>query len=181
MQEPAATRRVRRFAGPRGTMTNAGPENLMPPEIPDFDAAVARLHGLLAELGQPLGQPLWVFREDVSTHAGRFRVKVPLPAANERFARARYEQGRALGVGVCLEVLARLGRRYCCACWFVRDPEESARSCCRGLKLRVWSTEPARPVRGWLAWAVHRWLDRRAGVGGPGGFLPTHEEQPPAE
>ena len=81
----------------------------MTPKIPTFDLAVERLRALLAELGKPGGQFAWVFREDVSLHGGRMRVKVPLPAGNEGEARARYEEGRALGVGVCLEVLARLG------------------------------------------------------------------------
>jgi len=148
----------------------------MPPEIPTFDLAVERLQALLSELGKPKGDFAWVFREDVTTHGGRLRVKVPLPAGNEGAARARYEEGRALGAGVCLDVLCRVGRAYCCACWFVRDREESARSCCRGLKLRVWSTEPARPVRGRLAWAVHRWLDRRSGPDAPGGCLPWRDE-----
>ena len=70
----------------------------------------------------------------------------------------------------------RLGRAYCCACWFVLDEEESERRACWGLRLRVLSADPARPVRTRLAWAVHRWLDRRCGPDGLGGCLPWRDE-----
>ena len=125
--------------------------------IPVFDAAVQRLRGFMAELGHPPGELAWVFREDVSTRRRRVLVKIPPPVGNERLARDRYDHGRGLGVGVCLDVFCRLGPAFCCTCWFVRDLEESARRLCWGLKLSVADDLPdARPVRSQLAWALLR-------------------------
>jgi hypothetical protein len=145
--------------------------------IPDFDAAVERLRGFLSDLGHPPGEPVWVFREDVSTRRRRVRVKVPLSADNEGIARDRYEQGRRLGIGVCLDVFCRLGPAFCCTCWFVQDPEESARRLCSGLKLSVADALPdARPVRSRLAWSLLRWLDARSGFHYFRDFLPSRDD-----
>jgi hypothetical protein len=147
--------------------------------IPEFDAAVQRLRGFLAEVGHPPGDLAWVFREDVTTRRRRALVKVPLPPGNEQVARDRYEQGRGLGIGVCLSVFCRLGPAYCCTCWFVRDPEESARRLCGGLKLSVAENLPeARAVRSPLAWALCRWLDSRSGFHHLRDFLPRRNEAP---
>jgi hypothetical protein len=149
---------------------------MMIPSIPDFDAAIQRLRCFMADLGHPPDELVWVFREDVSTHRRRVLVKLPLPPGNGRVARDRYERGRGLGVGVCLDVFCRLGPSYCCTCWFVRDWEESARRLCGGLKLSVSSDLPAaRPVRSPLAWAVCRWLDARSGLHHFRNFLPPRE------
>jgi hypothetical protein len=149
--------------------------------IPDFEVAVQRLRGFLTELGHPPGELVWLFREDVSTRRRRVLIKVPLPTANERIARDRYEQGRGLGIGVCLDVFCRLGLAYCCTCWFVRDWEESAQRLCGGLKLSVADDLPdACPVRSRLAWAVCRWLDARSGFHHFRDFLPGREAAKPS-
>jgi hypothetical protein len=145
--------------------------------IPDFDAATQRLRGFMAQLELSPGELVWVFREDVSTHRRRVLVKVPLPPGNDQIARDRFEQGRSLGIGVCLDVYCRLRQAYCCTCWFVRDMEESARRLCGGLKLSVASDLPdARAVRSPLLWAIHRWLDARSGLHQFRDFLPQREE-----
>jgi hypothetical protein len=145
--------------------------------IPDFDTAIQRLRSFMAQLGHSPGELVWVFREDVSTHKRRVLVKVPLRPGNDRIARDRYERGRNLGIGVCLEVFCRLRQTYCCSCWFVRDPEESARRLCGGLKLSVGFDLPdARAIRSPLVWAVWRWLDARSGFHHFRDFLPLREE-----
>ncbi len=130
--------------------------------IPDFDTAVARLRNFIQEVGHPPGELVWVFREDVSTYRRRVLIKIPLPVENERVARRRFEEGRRVGIGVCLSVFCRLGDAYCCTTWFVSDLEESARKLCYGLKLSVPAPadlDSARAVQGRLVWAVRRWLD----------------------
>jgi hypothetical protein len=117
----------------------------MAPSIPDFDEALSQLRVFLTSLGHSPGELAWIFREDVSTRGGRALIKVPLPPGNERLARDRYEQGRGLGVGVCLEVFCRLGRALCCTCWFVRDTEESAYRLCSGREAIRGDRTPQRP------------------------------------
>jgi hypothetical protein len=142
--------------------------------IPNFDTAVQRLRGFMAHLNHPPGELVWVFREDVSTRMRRVLVKVPLPTSNEQIARHCYEQGRALGIGVCLDVFCRLEPAFCGTCWFVSDLEESSRRLCWGLKLSVASDLPdARPVRSPLAWTVLRCLDARSGFHHFRDFLPS--------
>jgi hypothetical protein len=144
--------------------------------IEDFDTALRQFHRFLAGVGHPHRHLLWIFREDVSTHKRRVLLKVPLPADNERVAQTHYEQGRRLGIGVCLEAFCRLGPALCCTTWFVRDWEESARRLCGGLKLRAPSPSDlvsARPVRGKLLWAARRWLDNHSGFNHFRNFLPA--------
>jgi hypothetical protein len=149
----------------------------MKQSIPDFDVAVQRLRGFMDVLRHPPGELAWVFREDVTTRRRRVLVKIPLLLSNERIVRGRYEQGRSLGVGVCLDVFCRLGTVYCCTCWFVRDMEESALRLCWGLKLSVADDLPdARPIRNPLAWAMLRWLDTRSGFHHLRDFLPSRDE-----
>jgi hypothetical protein len=155
----------------------------MIPPIPDFDEALGQLRGFIAQVGHPCaGDLAWLFREDVSTQRRRVLVKVPLPPGNEGLARELYERGRALAIGVCLDVYCRLGPALCCTCWFVRDAEESARRLCWGLKLSVpapGDLPVARPVRNGLLWAVLCWLDSRSGLSHFSRFLPSRDEPPP--
>lgn len=154
----------------------------MVPPIPDFESAVERLRGFMLQLSLPPGDLAWVFREDVSTRRRRVLVKVSPPPGNERLARSRYEEGRVLGIGVCLSVYCRMGPSYCCTCWFVRSLEESARRLCEGLKLSVATDLPqARPIRSPLVWAVRRWLDARSGFHHFRDFLPSRDASLDAE
>jgi hypothetical protein len=154
----------------------------MLPLIPDFDAALEQFRNFIAQVGHAPGALVWVFREDVSTYRRRVLIKVPVPADNERVARARYEQGRTVGVGVCLDVFCRLGSALCCTTWFVKGLEESARRLCYGLKLCVPAPADlvsAQPVRNGLVWAVRRWLDSRSAFNQFRNFLPARHEHPP--
>lgn len=144
--------------------------------IPDFDTALEQFRRFITEVGHAPNELTWVFREDVSTFRRRVLIKVPLPADNEQVARARYEQGRRLGIGVCLDVFCRLGPVLCCTTWFVENLEESARRLCGGLKLSVPSPADmvaAHPVRNRLVWAVWSWLDSRSRFNQFKNFLPA--------
>ena len=162
----------------------------MTSEIPDFRTAVEQFRDFLTQIGHPPDELNWIFREDVSTCRRRVLVRVPLPADNEGIAAARYEQGRAVGVGVCLFVYCRLGTALCCSTWFVKDHQESARRLCGGLKLsaplpaNVDVSQPVWDRRTWRAW---RRLDRESGLAHFRNFLPPRRRHrrgarpPPSE
>jgi hypothetical protein len=150
--------------------------------IPDFDAALRQFRRFVSDVGHSPRCLLWIFREDVSTYRRRVLIRAPLPADNERVARVRYEYGRGLGIGVCVDGFCRLGADLCCTTWFVRDWEESARRLCGGLKLSVPSPADlavARPVRGRLVWAVRSWLDAYSRYPHYGHVLPARDEGGP--
>ncbi len=150
--------------------------------IPNFETAFERFHAFVSDLGHPARELVWVFREDVSTYKRRVLVKIPIPNTNEQIARIRFEQGRSLGIGVCLEVYCRLGRALCCCTWFVESFEESARLLCSGLKLSAPAPEDlvvAQPVRNAVIWQVRRWRDARSGFGHFREFLPRRCGSPP--
>jgi hypothetical protein len=154
------------------------------PSIPDFETALEQFRAFIAQVGHTPNGLLWVFREDVSTHRRRILIKVPLPGDNERVAKARYDRGRQLGLGVCLEGFCRLGPALCCTTWYVEDLEESGRRLCRGLKLCVpcpADLVTAWPVRNRLVWTVRRWLDDRSRFNQVKNLLPTRHEHPPSK
>jgi hypothetical protein len=147
--------------------------------IPDFATAVERFRALITQVGHPASELIWVFREDVSTYRRRVLVKVPIPDNNEQVARIRFEQGRSLGIGVCLDVYCRLGTALCCSTWFVEDLEESGRRLCSGLKLCVPAPGDlvvARPVRNGFIWRLRSWVDTRSGFDRFKNFLPLRCE-----
>jgi hypothetical protein len=147
--------------------------------IPGFEAALAQFRRFVADVGHSPRGLFWVFREDVSTYRRRALIKLPLPADNEQVARTRYEHGRRLGIGVCVDGFCRLGADLCCTTRFVSDLEESARRLCGGPKLSVPSPADlavARPVRSKLVWALRSWLDTHSKFPHYRHFLPTRDE-----
>jgi hypothetical protein len=148
------------------------------PPIPGFEVALDQFRAFISEMGYSANSLVWIFREDVSTNRRRVLIKVPLPHENERVARTRYEQGRALGIGVCLEVFCQLESALCCSTWFVKDLEESTSKLCYGLKLSVPPLTDlviAEPVQNSLDWALRSQLDSRSEFNQFRDFLPERD------
>jgi hypothetical protein len=176
-------KRTSHFDGSSCWRENAGRSPMMdmdhsktPPGIPPFEIAVARFQAFVAQVGHCPRKLVWLFREDVSTHTRRVLVKVPIPTENEQIARSRYEQGRRLGVGVCLDAFCWLESDLCCSVWFVGGFPEAARQLCYGLKLSV-PTElsSGEPIRNEFWWNVRKQFDINSGLDHFKNFLPLRE------
>jgi hypothetical protein len=149
----------------------------LPPDIPCFEIAMARFRAFIGQLDHHPRNLVWLFREDVTTNKRLVRIKIPLPVENEQIAKSRYEQGRSLGIGVCLDAFCWLESDLCCNTWFVRDLDESAQRLCYGLKLSVATDLPCgEPIQNWLSWKMRSWLDSKSGLDHFKGFLPSREE-----
>src|SRR5215207_6044566 len=92
--------------------------------LPTFAEATEQLRAFLRSQ-QLSAEPLWVFREDVTSYKQRFLVKEPLPPENQGLVELFYERGRQRGYGVRLEVLCVLGKRPCCYIWLPKDRMEA--------------------------------------------------------
>lgn len=95
------------------------------------------------------------------THFGRrVLVRFPLSDENEWVAREAYEQGREVGIGVCLEVVCRLQSGYCCQVWYVKDQESAYRNC-SGLKLSIpFDVVEGEPIGAVTVWQFYAWRAR---------------------
>jgi hypothetical protein len=135
-------------------------------ESPTFAEAVVRLRGFL--LSQKLSsQPLWVFREDVTSYKRRVLVKEPVPPENQKLVELYYELGRQRGYGVRIEVLCLLHKRPCCYIWLPQDrmDAEYALMLFSSLIISVPTELPeARPVTSELKWRAYRWHDEKSGL-----------------
>jgi hypothetical protein len=132
--------------------------------IPNFDTAVEQLRHFLGLASEPVGELLWVSSDDVITLGRRILVRWPLSDENEWLARETFEQGKEIGIGVCLQVVCRLEGGYCCNVWFVKDEEESAYRNCSGLKLSIpCELVEGEPIGAMTVWQFYSWRVRNQG------------------
>ncbi len=126
-------------------------------DVPQFDDAVSQLRRFLADEAYP-SEIVWVFREDLYSPSGRFRVRFPPPPENEALARRVFEAGRARGL-VEVSALCRLLSAVAATVWFPANSDEEVQGWSRGLKLSI-----ARPlaeaklVRSPLSWRLRQLL-----------------------
>jgi hypothetical protein len=128
-------------------------------EAPTFDIAVERLKRFLSDQGWPSAL-VWRFETDIVR--GR-HCDVVVRRRRETgalsSARARYERGRRLGVGIALEVACDLEEAACATVYWTTDAREAE---CRmmperGLKLSIVTPHRRGTSVGRLRW----WLVRR--------------------
>jgi hypothetical protein len=123
-------------------------------ETPTFEAACARLTRFLADHGWP-AKITWTAATDILLlPGGKALVRRRSSSSAAESARAYYEEGRAQGVGVALNVSCQLDDAACASIFWTADDTE-AESCFmpeQGLKLTI--ATPRREARsgGLLRW-----------------------------
>lgn len=73
--------------------------------LPGFDHALTSWQNFLREQGY-VGNVLWIFRDDITWHDGRFFLRLPLPEMNQSLVSQIYERGCENGLGVTLSFFA---------------------------------------------------------------------------
>jgi len=128
-------------------------------EAPQFEVAVERLKRFLSDQGWP---DTLVWRAETDIVRGRHCdvvVRRRREAEAVSSARARYEEGRRLGVGIALEVACDLEQVACATVYWTTDAKEAEYRMMpeRGLKLSI-ATPHRRAISvGRFRW----WLARR--------------------
>ena len=94
-----------------------------------FEDAKESFRAFLADNGMR-GPILWVFREDVfsrniNLYPREFWLKLPIPRANEEFAKSQFEVGKSRGFGMGLIAFARCDEGLCCSLVVPTDDEDA--------------------------------------------------------
>ena len=134
-------------------------------ELPTFGEATEQLRAFLSSQ-QLSSEPIWVFREDVTSYKQRILIKEPVPPGNEVLVEMFYERGRQRGYGIRLEVLCVLGRQPCCYIWLPKDRIEAEYALMLFSPLIISApTElpEAGRVTSKLKWRAYRWHDEKSG------------------
>ncbi len=119
--------------------------------IPEFPEAIDRFKRFLVARSSP-ADLAWVFREDLYSPSGRYRVHYPVPADNLALAAWAYGEGRSCGT-VRLDAVCRVGLVTAATEWFPVTPEHLVQGMPEGLALSVRTLiTQGTPVRSHLAW-----------------------------
>jgi hypothetical protein len=132
--------------------------------LPAFDLAIDRFELFLTEQGQSRNT-LWIFREDVTWHGGRFFIKLPLPGENRSLVAQLYERGCVRGLGALIDVFCLVNSQPYCYIWIPTNEREAELAQLAGLNLSAPSNpQVAQPVFSDALWRFHAWLGKRSGA-----------------
>jgi hypothetical protein len=130
-------------------------------DIP-FSEAKATLRKFLLEQGLS-SDLVWLFREDVSSRAGRLLIKSPVPRENEELSEAYYEVGRKRDLGIGLHTFCLLDSQPCCYVELPEDDVDAQYLLMGNLNLKCSvsdSLTKAQPVTNRLLWAAYKLVER---------------------
>jgi hypothetical protein len=130
--------------------------------IPAFNLAIDSLERFLKEQGQPQ-KALWIFREDITWHDGKFFIKLPLPAENQSLVTQLYAYGCSQGLGVLINMLCVVDSQPCCHIWLPKNEREAELALLAGLKFSSPSNPPiAQAIFSSALWRFHVWQGRHS-------------------
>jgi len=132
--------------------------------VPAFDHAIDSFELFLTEQGQS-GNVLWIFRENITWHGGKFFVKFPLSEENRSLVAQLYKRGCERGLGVLIDMFCLVSSQPCCYIWLPQNERDAELALLAGLKLSAPSKpQVAQPVFSDALWRFHTWLGRRSGA-----------------